>query len=246
MIVVDLSKWQGGTPPLKALRDQHGVGGVIIQFNDGAGVLNPYAAAQYRAAKSLGLQTGAYLFAESSQTVASQIHETLVLVERVGGMDDGAHVFVDVEGQGGFNDPAHTRQFLIDAHVYIKANAPKYKMGAYAGDSMFRAMGCAQNGWNGMDVWVADYGVSQPNVMPYYGWQYTDSFAGAFDASIFPRGIISHPIPAPTGQMTHALWVVMLHFIQTHYAHALWAKVWHEMTGDPANAFQVLVNNGLA
>lgn len=244
MIVIDLARYQGASPPLKALRDQHGVGGVIIQYNDGTGIPNPDAAGQHRIAVQLGLQIGCYLFAEASQGPDAQLVKTLQIADSLGGMADGAHVFVDVEGSGGFGDPAAARTFLIDSRTFIEQRAPKWVAGAYASDSFFRAMGAAANGWNGLDIWDADYG-GVPSVANPYGHQYTDSYAGAFDASIFPSGIIRHPIPSPTGQMTHALWVNLLNFLHSHYAPANWGADWAKWTADPALAYQICVDQHL-
>lgn len=246
-VVVDISDYQGASPPLKMLRDQHAVSGVIIQYNDGTGHTNPYARAQHAAAVSLGMQVSAYLFCEVSEPPSAQIQKTLDVADSLGGLDAGAHVFMDTEGSGGFSADGAAEAFLLAGRDYIRAHAPKWVAGAYGSDSYWRGLNVARTGWNGLDIWTADYGVARPGVSPYYGWQFTDSFAGAFDASIFPSGIIRLPQPEPAdvGQMNHARWVLLANFLHSHYAPANWGPDWRAWTSDPALAYQILAEHHL-
>jgi GH25 family lysozyme M1 (1,4-beta-N-acetylmuramidase) len=246
MYVIDVSSNNGPHVPWQGLRDHHGIHGGIVKATEGTNYENPDFPRDWKTLKQLGMERGGYLWAHAGTSATATIDYHMSYVRAHGGYQPRECLFVDFEQSDGF-DRAHCDAWLAEAEAHADVVAANLTMGVYASNYFLEWLGVHNGPWNDYKVWVASYG-SPPTITNWYGHQFTDSYAGSFDCSIFPRGLTPLPAPPPPhpeSPMTPALWNVMLHFIHTHYAPQYWAKVWTMETSNPQNAYAVLHSHKL-
>ena len=94
---------------------------------------------------------------------------------------------------------------------------------------------------NGWIVQSSNGGVSVTRLADWWdsglAWGRRPTAIGAVSAAI--AHVTATPIAA-SAQMTHTLWVSLLHFIRSHYAPALRRGIWARLTAHPATAYAVL------
>lgn len=245
MQVIDCSSNNGGNMPWMTLRDQHGIGGGIVKLTQSDNYVNPDAARDRRMLHALGMERGGYHYADPAVSAALQIAHHVKVANAFGGYGPGEPVFVDFESSGGYDD-AQCKAWLLEAEDALDKLEAKQPVGVYGPDwFLVDVLGINVSPWNDYLAWVASWG-TDPTVKNWYGWQYTDSFAGSYDCSLFPRGLTQRPIPtAATGGMTHSAWLIALQFVHEHFAQRLWGEVWTKLTKDPAETYKLLVEHKL-
>lgn len=248
MLVVDVSSNNGPNVPWKLMRDHYQVHGGIVKATEGTSYLNPTFPRNWKTLMQLGMQKAGYLWAHPGVSAKETIDYYMSYVRAHGGHGPRECLFIDFEQSDGF-DRAHCDAWLEEAEAHADVVAASLTLGVYASNSFLTWLGATQGPWKDYVIWVADYGAN-PQITNWYGHQYTDSFMGGYDASIFPRGLTPlPPVPAQhlTSQgMTPALWNVLQKFIHDHYAPNMWAHVWEIERQNPANAYAVLKSHHLA
>ncbi|MCO6006127.1 glycoside hydrolase family 25 protein [Actinoallomurus purpureus] len=192
----DISAWQG-TPDLGSLAKRYGWSFVFIKATEGAAFSDSRFAADWAHAKAAGLVRGAYHFARPEQSPASVQADRLVGAARPGA---GDLLCLDLERSA--LGQAETNAWAKAFAARLRQRAPGvttvlYLGGSYAGNATGRGLadhfdlwwypqypgsGTTTNWPRSFSPWLPaglTVGWKRPHI-----WQWTDAFAGEFDANV--------------------------------------------------------------
>ncbi|MFT9039453.1 GH25 family lysozyme [Schleiferilactobacillus harbinensis] len=201
-LFADVSSYQPDTPAYFAAMAKQGVRGVVVKLTegsaDGTAYRNPLAANQIHNALAAGLHVSAYHFALYTGTQdARNEADWFAGTAKQLGLGTGTVMVADVEAPSIANlgTYANTQAFLQ------RLNELGYTSNAvYGAASWFWA-----NKLPIHNIWVANYGVSQPGVANATAWQYTSGYnvAGvttdmSYDYTGLFTSATSKPVSAPT------------------------------------------------
>ncbi|AZV56812.1 GH25 family lysozyme [Clostridium sp. AWRP] len=140
----------------------------------------------YKQAKALGLKVGFYHYLRGNDPVIEAQHFLSV----VSNMPVDCVYAIDTEDDSIRNSSANQRVRQFADHLKSRGKAA----GLYTYDSFYEE--CLNKNIIGdLPLWVAHYGVSEPNVKPYAGFQYSETgrvpgISGNVDLNIFNDGIL--------------------------------------------------------
>ena len=169
---IDVSEFQGAINWSQV--KSGGVGYAFIRVSDGTGYPDQRFAANWAGAKSAGVRRGAYQFFRPSEDPVAQASLFLSSIGELG--DDDLPPVLDLESADGMSDAT------------VVSRARTWLTLIEEGTNRRPLVYTAQYFWNGIaggdqlgdyPLWVANYGVSCPNLPATWSswafWQYTDS-----------------------------------------------------------------------
>lgn len=180
---IDISNCQGSINFAKVKAD--GVEVVYIKATEGLTFNDPYFNQNYANAKAQGLKVGFYHYLRNNDVAAEAAH---FLSVTSGYVADCLYA-IDAEDTCIQNSTvsARVRSFadiLISKGLQVCLYTGKYFYGAYLNETV-----------KNLPLWIANYGVSDPGVTNYAGWQYSDKgsvngISGNVDSDTFNNSIL--------------------------------------------------------
>lgn len=188
---IDVSSWQGNIDFSSVASS--GVEVVYIKATQGTDYVDPYFQTYYNDAKAYGLKVGFYHYVTAT-SVSGAREEADFFVNTISGLYPDCLLAMDFESFGGLSNYEINQislAFLQEVERYSGKGVVIYS-DAYNAESTF------DNTLANYPLWVADYGVSEPESNDswntWVGFQYTDQYEvsgidGYVDGDQFTNGI---------------------------------------------------------
>ncbi len=168
---IDVSEWQGNIDFTQV--KSSGIDIVYIKSSEGDGYIDPYFRANYNLAKENGLKIGFYHFL-TARTVEDAVTQADFFASVVNNLDVDCRLAMDFEVFGDLNVSeinAISTAFLSRLQNITKKEVVIYSDAFNARNTFDKTLA------NTYPVWVADYGVDEPengNWTTWIGFQYTN------------------------------------------------------------------------
>lgn len=175
-LVADVSSWNPSTQSFFNSLARLGVKAVIVKLTEGTYYTNPKAAAQIKAAWAAGMHAHGYHFAHYKNAAQAKA-EALYFVKaaKAVGLNGTSVLAADLEAA---DLPKASLTGLTNTFFTTVKGAGFGKVDYYASASWVKNGYLKPASLIAKNMWIANWGVSQPGIDNVGTWQFTSNFQG--------------------------------------------------------------------
>ncbi len=199
---IDVSSWQG-TINFSAVKNS-GIDVVYIKSSEGRSYIDPYFEINYKNAKANGLKVGFYHYV-TARSIEQAREQANFFAQVISGKEVDCRLAMDFESFGNLS----VSQINEISKVFLQTLESITNSQAVIYSNAYSARAIFSSELTKYPLWVANYGVSEPNSNEkwgtWVGWQYTSTgsvngISNYVDRDQFTNGIFlssSNPLPGP-------------------------------------------------
>ncbi len=162
---IDVSNYQG-TINFNTVKNS-GIEIVYIKATEGLTINDSMLQTYCTQAKTAGLKVGFYHYMHTNDPVSEAEH----FLNAISGLDADCKYVLDVEDSSLQVSAADTSSRIVKFCEYIESKGKDVAI--YTGKNFYENF--VTGGARSYSLWVADYGVNDPGITGYAGWQYSES-----------------------------------------------------------------------
>lgn len=163
---IDVSNWQGEVDFSQVKNAGYEI--VYIKATEGEHTPDAFFEVNYANAKANGMKIGVYHFLQGNESGVDQAN---FLYSRIKDKEIDCKIAIDVEVTNGANADTLSQivcDFADTITSLTKMNVVLYTYTSFLTNNL-------NNTINKYPLWIAEYGVSNPSVNNYIGWQYSEN-----------------------------------------------------------------------